>query len=144
MKQKDTFVIKSSCMKKILFALIGLSLAFSLRSQAQTRVDIYYFHITNRCSTCINIESYVRKTIDTYFTRQVAEGQLVLHVLNCEKPENKAIAEKYVAYGSTLVITRINQGSESSEDITGWAFQKVRTPDAFVSELKVKIETALR
>jgi hypothetical protein len=106
-------------------------------------VDVYYFHVTNRCHTCLSIEEYVRATLDTYFKSQMEDDKLSLHVLNCELPENKTIAEKYLAYGSTLAITRVQNGKESTEDITGWAFQKAGNKELFISELKAKIEWSL-
>ncbi len=130
-------------MKKIIVLLAILLPVFGM-AQSSVKVDVYYFHITNRCSTCIAIEAQIRKTIDTHFSAQIKDGSLVLHVLNCELPENKTIAEKYLAYGSTLAITRTANGKESTEDITGWAFQKIHSTDTFDSELKAKIEAALR
>lgn len=124
--------------------MIALLLPLIGFSQSNVKIDVYYFHITNRCNTCTSIEAQVKKTINTHFTAQVQSGNLVLHILNCELPENKAIAEKYLAYGSTLAITRTFNGKEATEDITGWAFQKVHTPEVFVSELKSKIDLAFK
>jgi len=131
-------------MKKVLFLLIGLFLTVSVFAQNNVQVDVYYFHITHRCNTCISIEAQVKKTLDTHFAAQLQDGSVKLHVINCELPENKVISEKYLAYGSTLAITRTVQGKEIVEDITGWAFQKVHTPEVFISELKAKIDEAIK
>lgn len=131
-------------MKKILFLFIGFLFAFGAFAQDNAAVDVYYFHITQRCNTCISIEAQVKKTLDTHFAVQQQEGLVKLHIINCELPGNKVISEKYLAYGSTLAITCYPGGKESIEDITGWAFQKVHTPDVFVTELKARIETALK
>ncbi len=113
-------------------------------AQTSPTVDVYYFHITKRCNTCLTIEDLVNKTIQGNHAEALKNGSLKLHVLNCELPENKAISEKYLAYGSTLAITRTIGGKESSEDITGWAFQKAGAPEIFMSELSTKITEALK
>lgn len=131
-------------MKKILFSLSILLFTFGALAQNTGKVDIYYFHITHRCNTCTSIEAQVRKTLDTHFATQQQDGTITLHVLNCELPENKAISDKYLAYGSTLALTSWPGGKESIEDITGWAFQKINNPELFISELKAKIEETMK
>jgi hypothetical protein len=130
-------------MKRI-FSLIMMLLPLLSFAQGGARVDIYYFHVTARTPVCQSIETEVKKTMDTYFSAQKSNGSLTLHVLNCEAPENKATAEKFLAYGTTLILLKTVQGKESNEDITGWAFQRIKTPDLFRTELKAKIEKALQ
>jgi anaerobic ribonucleoside-triphosphate reductase len=131
-------------MKRTFFLVMLFVLPLWGWAQNQVTVDVYYFHVTNRCHTCLSIEEQVHKTLDTYFKSQMENDEVKLFIYNCELPENKAIAEKYLAYGSTLAITRHQQGKEATEDITGWAFQKIGKPEVFVSELKQKIENALK
>lgn len=109
------------------------------------KVRVLYFHNTNRCHTCRSIEENVRQTINQYFAEQLKEGIIDLYVVNCELAENSKLANKYSAYGSTLVIGIFKKEKEvKSIDISNWAFEKVHTPDIFIKELKEKIDNELK
>ncbi|OQA86303.1 MAG: hypothetical protein BWY27_01172 [Bacteroidetes bacterium ADurb.Bin234] len=109
------------------------------------KVRVIYFHNTNRCHTCQSIEENVRKTIDLYFADQLKKGVVDLYVLNCELPENTKLANKYNAYGSTLLISRFKKGKEvKSIDLSNWAFEKIHTVDIFIKEFKEKINEELK
>lgn len=109
------------------------------------KLKVYYFHITNRCHTCYSIEANIRKTLADYFKSKVDTGIIDLYILNCESPENKFLVKKYDAYGATLALTPYQNGYEmKTEDLTGWAFQKVQNPEIFISELKAKIDENIK
>jgi C4-dicarboxylate transporter len=139
-------------MKKliVIFAAIALSLqAFSQQSgdtviannPQNLKLKVYYFHITNRCTTCRGIEANVRKTLNDHFLNQLETGVIDLYIVNCELPENKELAKKYDAYGATLALTTFSRGKEAKiEDLTNWAFQKAHDPTVFIVELKTRIE----
>jgi aspartate aminotransferase len=62
-----------------------------------------------------------------------------------EMNQIRDLVKKYDAYGATLAITSLVNGKEDkSEDLTGWAFEKVHEPDIFIAELKLKIEEFLK
>lgn len=135
---------------------IAIILSFSAFSQtigdtviannaAKLKVKVLYFHITNRCNTCISIETNVRKTIFDNFKSQLDNGEVDLYIVNCELPANKVLAEKYNAYGATFALTTYKNGKENeTEDLSNWAFQKVHKPEIFISELKEKINKQLK
>lgn len=109
------------------------------------KLKVYYFHITDRCSTCHSIELNFKKVLFDNFQKEIKEGIIDFYVLNCELPENKVLVDKFYAYGSTLVYTVFENGKEkSSEDISSWAFQKVHKPDIFAQELIEKINSVIR
>jgi hypothetical protein len=135
--------------KVILFLSIVLMFSFSYsQNQNKTenvksdklKLEVYYFHITNRCPTCISIEANTKKTIDTYFSKEVKDGTIKMIVLNVDEEKNKKISEKYGAYGSALFITRIINKKETITDVTNFAFQNSRNrPEKFIEGLKDKI-----
>lgn len=109
------------------------------------KLKVLYFHLTNRCNTCRSIEKYVRETIDSNFTEQIKNGVVDLYILNCELPENAALAQKYDAYGATLAITAYSLGKEGkTEDLSNWAFQKVYSSEIFKRELIEKINDKIK
>ena len=140
-------------MKNLLFAILLLSFSSVFSQKADTiigngsnkKVQILYFHITNRCSTCRNIEAKVLKTIDSLYANEIKAGTLVFSSYNCEIPENAAIAKKYDAYGATLAFTTFSDGKEvKTEDLTNWAFEKIHKTDVFIKELSQKLSTLLK
>ncbi len=79
---------------------------------AASHVDVVYFHRTERCTACLNTESYTRETIEKYFANQVGRGVLSFRVLDVEKAENAALARKFDATGSSLYFSVLIEGTE--------------------------------
>jgi hypothetical protein len=143
-------------MRKITFLIMGLMLSITAFSQtvgdtiiannsSKLKVKVLYFHITNRCNTCMSIEINVRKTIFENFKTQLDNGEVDLYIVNCELPANKVLSEKYNAYGATFAITTYKDGIElTTEDLSNWAFKKAAKQEVFVSELKDKINELLK
>lgn len=105
-------------------------------------VKIYNFHLKNRCPSCIAIEKATQKTLSTYFQSKVDKGQIQFMTLNVEAEQNKAIAEKYQASGSSLFVTGTLNGKETTYDLTADGFKYAKNKeDKFISILKAKIET---
>lgn len=103
-----------------------------------------YFHITDRCQACYQIEENLRATMFRYFKKQMEKGEIDLYILNCELEENRELVLKYDAFGSTLVLTPYYHGTElETEDITAWSFQMSGNKELFVKELKEMIESQL-
>jgi hypothetical protein len=102
-----------------------------------TRVDVIYFHVNQRCVTCLCFEEHVNKVIEKYYGDDIASGKLTYRVLNAQIPENAAIAKKYGAVGSQLFINRIVNGFDDIEDIQSiWNWNCRNNPNGF--QLKVK------
>jgi len=142
-------------MKNIIILFLGLFFSFNAYTQISTdtiisnnnknlKLKVLYFHVTNRCNTCISIEAAVRKTINENFKNELDSGVIDLYIINCELPENKTISEKYEAYGATLALTKINANKEKTEEITNFAFSKIHNKDAFITGLKSNIEKYLK
>ncbi|MFH1004817.1 MAG: nitrophenyl compound nitroreductase subunit ArsF family protein [Bacteroidota bacterium] len=139
-------------MKKLFFLSLALIMNFSLIANAQTKqnenkpkVEVYYFHATNRCPTCLAIEANAKKTFETYFVNELKTGKVKFIVINVDEEKNKKIAEKYEAAGSALFITKILNDKETKNDMTSFAFSYGRNnPDKFINELKDKINKMLK
>ncbi len=138
-------------MKKLLISLVVLMSITNCFAQSNAKADsktkllIYYFHITHRCNTCQTIEATTKKILETYFAKELKEGIIVYQSFNCELPENKKLVEKYAAYGSTLALTPIVNGKEAGiDDITSFAFSKIRNEEAFSEGLIEKINNYIK
>jgi hypothetical protein len=110
-----------------------------------TRVDVIYFHVNQRCVTCLCFEEHVNNVIEKYFADDITSGKLTYKVLNAQLPQNIAIAKKYGAVGSQLFVNAVVNGFDNIEDIGDiWNWNCRNNPAGF--ELKVKniIEQSLK
>ncbi len=109
----------------------------------ENRVDVIYFHMNQRCVTCLCFEQHVNHVIETYFTDAIDSGQLTYQVLNAQLPENAAIARKYKVVGSQLFINSVVNGYDNIEDISDiWNWNCRNDPGGF--ELKVRDAIEMR
>jgi len=107
------------------------------------RVEVIYFHRTQRCRGCIYAEEGTRYTLETYFKDELASGKVTLKVFNVEDKENAPIVEKYGAFTSSLFINTIRGGTDHIEEVKEIWFL-LGKDEEFVSLLKSKIEKSLK
>jgi hypothetical protein len=109
------------------------------------KVEIYNFYITNRCTSCIAIEEATTKTLNSYFAAEVKQGRIKRQVLNVDDDANKALSEKYQAFGSSLFVTRVFRGRETTTDLTGDGFKYAKNKEEkFIEILKNTISGYLK
>ena len=133
-------------MKRLLFLLAILSLPAWMQLNAQDaakaeqpKVEVYYFHATMRCPTCLAVEEQTRKALDENFTEEMKAGSVKLIVLNLEEKENKDLTEKFEIGWSSLILYVPENGK--SVNLTEDAFANARShPDEFRAELEKKIK----
>jgi len=106
------------------------------------RVEVVYFHRAQRCSSCIYAETGIRYTVETYFKDELANGKVILKVVNVGDKENVTIVEKYGAFTSSLFINTIRDGTDHIEEVTEIWFV-LGNDEAFVEVVKSKIERSL-
>ena len=108
-------------------------------------VDVLYFHGKQRCATCQAIEKETKDLIDTQFADEVKSGKIRFRVVDITKSENEALADKYEITWSSLVLVKYDNGKETSENLTQFAFANARSnPARFKKELAAKINQMLK
>ncbi len=143
--KKIILMIAISIITSLSYGQIKESITTEKNINSKLKLQIYYFHLTNRCHTCTNIEAELRKGLDSLFAKDLNADVLRFAALNCEAKENEALAKKYDAYGATLAFTIYKDGKEIKKvDLSNWAFSKVNKPEIFAAELKQKIEEIIR
>jgi len=106
------------------------------------RVDVVYFHRTNRCRSCIYAETGIHYTLETYFEKELSSGKLTFKSADVQDANNAAIVKKYGAYTSQLFINTVIGDTEHIEDVTEiWLF--IGNDEAFCQVVGTKIEKAL-
>ena len=136
-------------MKNLMFLFVMLLLPGWMVLQAQDaakatnpKVEVYYFHATMRCPTCLAVEEQTKKTLDENFAADLKAGTIQLKVLNLEEKENKALTEKFEVGWSSLIL--YVPESNKSVNLTEDAFANARSnPDVFRTELEKKIRELL-
>ena len=106
-------------------------------------IEVYDFHVTNRCMTCRAIEDNARQTLTKHFKEELQSGIIAFQVVNVDLSENAALAEQFQAYGSSLYL-KINKDNKSEiVNLTDFAFMNAMNEESFQTELKSKIQTYL-
>lgn len=106
------------------------------------KIEVVNFFSTQRCSSCIIIGEFTKKTLEKKFAPELESGKIVFKEINVDLPENKDMVIKYQARGSSLFINAIRGEQESiSEDATVWRL--VNSEDQFASYLENKLNQLL-
>lgn len=93
----------------------------SSNTTGATKVQVFLFHTTQRCPTCIRIGQLAKATVEERFAEQLKLGEIEFKEINIDLPENKDLAEKFQAGGSALFINAIkNDRDNIKEDIMVW------------------------
>lgn len=110
----------------------------SKQKQAAEKIEVFVFHATQRCISCITIGKYAKETVDEYFQPELRDGKIDFREINIDLPENKDLARKFQASGSSLFINAIIDGKDNiTEDTTVWRL--VSNEDQFKNYLKNKL-----
>ena len=107
------------------------------------RVEVVYFHRTQRCHTCMYAEEQTRYTLETYFADELASGKVTFQSINVQDEANADIVEKYNnASYLTLCINTVRGGTDHIEEVTDIWFV-IGNDEAFVEIVKSKVEKSL-
>jgi len=92
----------------------------SLPSSSE-KIEVFVFHATQRCVSCINIGKYTQAVIEEKFPEELKSGKITFREVNIDSPENFQMAKDYGVSGSALYINAIKDGKDNhEEDTTVW------------------------
>jgi hypothetical protein len=104
-------------------------------------VEVYYFHMTNRCVTCKTIESEARKNIEILYPSQVKNGKISFIALNIQEAPGKEIGARLGVNSQALLIVKGDQ----KYNITNEGFlYAVSKPDKFREVIKGKVDPLIK
>ncbi len=85
------------------------------------KIQVFHFHATQQCISCINVGKFTKEVIEEKFAREFKSGKIVFKEVNVDLPENLQIVQKYQVSGSALFISVVKDGQEyQEEDTTVW------------------------
>jgi hypothetical protein len=104
------------------------------------KVELLYFHRTQRCVSCNNAEQYTRDTLNKYYPDELQSGRLSIQSIDYQ--QDKAMAEKYNVKVQGLKIVTTKGGQVNVKDVPEiWTYVKDR--DAFMNFLKSVLDKEL-
>ena len=106
------------------------------------KLEIYHFHGTNQCYSCITVGDYAEATVNTYFKEELEKGIIVFDHINGELPENRELVIKYGATGSSLWLGTYKEEGFSAEQNTN-VWYKIQDKTAYMNYFKGVIEQKL-
>jgi len=110
----------------------------------KNHLEVYAFHGTRQCTTCIDMKANTTATIDKYFSSEVKSGKIVFQIIDVDDEKNAKLAEKFQATGTALMINKVENGKDNITDLSDFAFDNASNPTKFIPQLKSKIEIALK
>lgn len=106
------------------------------------RVDVVYFHRTQRCAACLWVGKMSRLTVETYFADELASGRVTFREVDVQKPENAALARLYRAAGSSLFLNYVKGGVDNIQQASD-TYPYVGNQQRFTEALRAKIAAGL-
>lgn len=142
-------------MKKtaLLIPLILISLSISACSNNQANennsttitnanqvVEVYYFHYSRRCHTCVTVQEQTEKALLELYPEKMESGKIVFIEVNLDEKVGEELAKKKQVSGQTLLILKGEQRSNLTTD----AFMYATTnPDKLKSKIKSVVDELL-
>ncbi len=110
---------------------------------ADTVVFAYYFHRTQRCPSCLLLETTAARAIQEHFARQIQDGQVIWASIDIEDPENEPIRRQFEVRINGLVLVRMDNGAYKDAKRLDELWGLLGRPDAFSKYLIDEINARL-
>lgn len=110
-------------------------------TSGKKKVDVYYFHYTRRCVTCVAVETESKKAVEQLYADELKTGEVNFHEINLDLDDGKKIAQDLNRNGQGLIVVC----DKSIVDLTQQGFMfAMRDPDKLKEALKQAIDNFLR
>ena len=116
----------------------------TVTANGAARIEVLDFHTTHRCKTCLTIEQLTKGLLAESYSREMKEGLISFRLINADDEANAEIVEKFLAFGTTLIINTVKNGQESHVDLTSFAFMNADDETKFKAGLKKHLEESLQ
>jgi hypothetical protein len=104
-----------------------------------SNVNVYYFHFTRRCATCLAVEENARKAVEALYPNEVKAGTYSFTSLNLDEANPKEIADKLGVGGQSLLVVR----GDKKIDMTSAAWLNAHELDKMKLEIKSAVDKVL-
>ena len=116
-----------------------------VKASSTVKVEVYYFHPTDRCPIDQSIEANIKIVMQSFFPKETGNGTITFRVINTDDKANAKITAKFDINAQALYIVKLEKGKEIQKDLTRFAFDYGQSnPGKFKAGLKAEIEKALK
>jgi hypothetical protein len=138
-------------MNKLLLTLVLFvgTMGFACNSQTKTpsdtetlsdaKVEVYYFHYSRRCNTCVSVENNAKQAMETLYANELKNGTYLFQSVNLDEESSKALADKLKIGGQTLMVV----SGTKSIDITDKAFLNAKNTEKMQELVKNAVSDVL-
>jgi len=108
---------------------------------AADKIEVYYFHFSRRCVTCIAVENKTQEAIVALYPEAYGKGKITFASVNLEDEKSKPVAEKAKVTGQALVII----SGDFRKDLTAEGFMYANNDfDRLKAEIKKTIDPLIK
>ncbi|TCN64482.1 nitrophenyl compound nitroreductase subunit ArsF family protein [Acetobacteroides hydrogenigenes] len=107
---------------------------------AEKKVEVYYFHFTRRCKTCMAVEANAQKAVETLYADKVKRGLYTFKGLNLDDASTDAIAKKLGVGGQALLVV----SGKNKVDITSKGFMNANDLEKMKEEVKKAVDNVTK
>lgn len=108
---------------------------------AGDKVEVYYFHFSRRCVTCLAVENKTQEAISALYPEEYSKGLITFSSVNLEDEKSKPVAEKAKVTGQALII----MSGEFKKDLTAEGFMYANNDyEKFKAEIKKTIDPLVK
>ena len=107
------------------------------------KLEIYHFHGTHQCYSCITVGAYAEETVNTYFADELKSGRIVVGHVNGELPENQDLVVRYGVTSASLWLGAYAKDGQFSAEQNTNVWYKIRNKEEYMNYLKGVIEQKL-
>lgn len=102
----------------------------------ENKIDVYYFHFTRRCATCVAVQEATEQFLKENYSHDMDNGRIVYHEVNLSESESDDLARKLEVSGQALLIVSGN----NKYDLTMEGFMyAMRNYDQFAESMQEAI-----
>lgn len=104
-------------------------------------VIVYAVHMTFRCDECTQIENMTRELLHQEFSKEMEAGTLIFQTVDYMRDTD--FARRYNIPASTVVVSRMQEGTEAEYQRLDDVWLKVGNKDEFFSYVRAAIQQNL-
>jgi hypothetical protein len=139
-------------MKHLIISLLSFMMLvpFSGQSQSESEqaeeqvvqpaVEVYYFHFSRRCNTCVSVEENSKQAMETLYPEKMKSGEYIFQGVNLDEKDSETIANRLGVASQTLLIVH----GDKKIDITGEGFMYAGNLEKMKSMIQKKVEEILK
>ena len=106
---------------------------------SSTGVNVYYFHFTRRCATCMAVEENGRKAFEALYQNEIKAGEYSFSSLNLDEESTKEIADKLGVGGQSMLVVR----GDKKLDITAAVWMSAHDIEKMKEEIRSGVEKVM-